>query len=226
MANPHEPDVRFWEGQPHALDADLIAVPVHGDAADDDLADLVGLDDATGGMVTRARASGEFRSKPRETFVTGMSGEAWRADRLVLVGTGTSADSPTTRLREAAAVAARVARERRAERLGFVCRGGPPWSESAQAAAEGVVFGAFDDRRYKSEQDGAGPLRTCEVVVSGETRPLGLADAVDKGVTLGRATNFARTLVNEPANVLTPTAFADRASEAGEGCGRDDGGAR
>ena len=214
-----------------SADADLLAIPVFGDAGADDLADLPGLDDAAGGAIARALASGEFRAKRRETFVAELWGADWRAARLLLVGApgaprgAGGVDDPdgvAACVREAAAVASRVARTRRAGRVAFVCRG--PGSRAApalaQAAAEGLVIGGYRDTRYKSDAgDAGGEPPACEVVQAAAEGGPAVAGAVERGMMLGAATNVARQLVNEPSNVLTPSVFAERAVAAVEAAG-------
>lgn len=228
MPSLPRPAVVLGEAPAMAADADLLAVPVFGDPATDDLADLPGLDEAADGAIARARSSGEFRAKRRETFATDLRGAGARAARLLLVGAparGGSAGpdgvgSMAVRIAEAAAVAGRVARTRRVARLAFVCRG-PESSVTpalAQATAEGLAIGGFRDTRYKSD-DGAGAPPVSEVVQIAAAHDALVAAAVERGAVLGGATNVARELANEPSNVLTPRVFAERAVQAVEAAG-------
>ena len=197
-----------------AADATLLAVPVLGDAASDSLSDLPGLDAAASGAIEDARSSGAFRGKRRETFETVLTGDGWRASRILLVGAPPGPERPASRMREAAAVAARVGRARRVPRLAFVCRGDAEPVEMAQAAAEGIVTGGFADTRYKSEADANGAAPVCDVVWPQGAGGPEVAEAVQRGVTMGVATNLARELANQPSNLLRPAAFAERAAEA------------
>ena len=190
-----------------------------GDAAGDTLADLPGLDTAAAGAIGDARSSGAFRGKRRETFETGLAGDGWRASRLLLVGTPPESEGLATRLREAAAVAARVACARRVERLAFVCRGEGDPAALAQAVGEGVVAGGFADTRYKTESDARGAGPACDVVWPQGNGGPGAAEAVERGVTIGAAANLARELANQPSNLLRPAAFAERAARAVEAVG-------
>ena len=202
-------------GAPAAVaDAPLLAVPVLGDAAADTLDDLPGLDAATGGVLAQARSSGAFRGKRRETFETALTGAGWRASRLLLVGAPPGPEGPVARLREAAAVASRVARGRRVERFAFVCRSDGEPAELAQAVGEGVVTGGFVDTRYKSEPETDGQAPACDVVWPDGKGVAGTTEAVARGVTIGAATNLARELANQPSNLLPPAVFAERAVEA------------
>lgn len=212
-----EPTVTVSSAAPADIDADLLALPVFGS---DDLAEDVGdLAAASGGELARARASGEFRPKPRETLLVRTVGDAWRAPRVLHVAARTEAPDTAAPLREAAAVAARTASRLHVGRLAFVCRGDVDPARAAQAAAEGLVLGCFEDRRYKSDREEP-TLREC-VVVAGEAADADLPAAASRGRTLAAAANVARELAGEPSNVLTPRVFADRAAalvgEAGVG---------
>ena len=212
-----EPTVTVVSGAPSDVEAELLALPVFGG---DDLAeDVAGLAAASGGELARARASGEFRPKPRESLLVRTLGEGWRAPRVLHVAARTEAADAFAPLRESAAVAARAASRLRVGRLAFVCRGGADPARAVQAAAEGLVLGCFEDRRYKSDREDA-TLREC-IVVADEVPDADLPAAAARGRTLAAAANVARELANEPSNVLTPRAFAERAAalvgEAGVG---------
>ena len=69
----------------------------------DDLADLSGLDAAVSGDIERARASGEFRGKLYEFFITRVSGAGWKPARVALVGAGRRQELDIERLRRIAA---------------------------------------------------------------------------------------------------------------------------
>ena len=201
-------------GEPSAIESDLLAVPVFG--ADDSVDDVPGLAAASGGELARARESGEFRSKPRETVLVRSLGDGWRPGRLIHVAARTGSTDPAAPLREAAAVAARAAARLRVGRIAFVSRGGIDPARAVQAAAEGLVLGCFEDRRYKSDREDA-PLREC-VVVADETADADLAAAAARGRTLGSAANVARELGEraeqraDAAGVRRPSRRARRGS--------------
>ena len=212
-----DPAVSVAARAPAAVEADLLAIPVFGD--DDLLDDVPGLAAASGGELARARASGEFRSKPRETLLVRTLGDGWRSARVLHVAARTESPDPAAPLREAAAVAARTASRLRVGRLAFVCRGGVDPARAVQAVAEGLALGGFEDRRYKSDREDA-TLRECVVLAAGAPGA-DLSAAAARGRTLAAAANAARELANEPSNLLTPRMFADRAGalvrEAGVG---------
>ncbi len=218
MSNGQDPDSSAGSEPASSIDVDLVVIPIFELGELDGASDLGGLDAASGGAIARARAAGEFRAKRLETFVTTLHGDNWAARRVALVGTAGSDEPLTTRLREAAAVGARLARSRHVTRMAFMCRGDVLTSELAQAVAEGVGFGGFLERRFKRNDDADPGPPNCTIVWAGDA-PRGTTAAVERGNTIARATNAARELANAPANALTPTVFAERAVELASAAG-------
>ena len=196
---------------------DLLFVPVF---QDDALDDLPGLDEATGGEVARARASGEFRGRLYDVFVTPVVGAGgWRARRIALVGAGEPADADAERLRRLAAACGYAARRRRAPSIGVVVRPQLRLAAAAQHVADGLSAAEFEAACYKQRTEPAGvePTRVDVIVPGGDAAQA--AALVARGRIIGECANFARTLANEPGNVLTPREFAARVSAAASGAG-------
>ena len=202
-----EPEVRCESTPPAQVRCDLIGLPVF---EDDELTDLEGLDAAAAGELSRARASGEFRGKPNDLFITRLNDGDWQASRVALAGVGSARDGTVDRFRTAASIVVRAADRQRLETVAFVGRGNDS-SQAGQAIAEGLLLGSFDDRPYKTGDEARPPaVKLCTVVapaaVSAEWEL-----AVATGQILATAANHARELANAPGNVLTPKVFADRA---------------
>lgn len=194
--------------RPRDVACDLLVIPV---CEDDDLGDLAGLDEATGGEVGRARATGEFRPKPHELFVTRAGGGAWKAARVALLGLGPPDAGAVDRLRGGCAAALRAARRQRVKSVAVLLRGKLDPAAAARAAAEGLLLGSHVDRRFKSDDDEDGPpVRRARIVFpSRATRAL--KRAVEVGSVLGEAANRARELADAPGNALSPRQFARQA---------------
>ena len=218
------PDVALTARRPQELDTDLLVAPVFESAG---TGDTDWLDEACGGGVTRARASGEFRGRLYDTFIATVTSPAWKARRVMLIGAGRPAEWTADRLRRAAITAGLQARQRHISRLAFVTP--VPGGESSQAnpfhvttavaaqvVAEGVCIANFDGGSYKTNNDRWGWLEQVEISL-----PDGLKAqaAVERGRILGEATNQARTFSNEPGNTLTPRVFAGHAETIGKGAG-------
>ncbi len=85
-------------------------------------------------------------------------------------------------------------------------RAGP--GAGRNAAVEGAILGDFEPDRYSTGNDKKS-LESFAVVAAGESA--GLEAAAERGRILAEAQNFARELVNEPANRLTPLQMAEAA---------------
>ena len=96
-------------------------------------------------------------------------------------------------------------------------RGGGEPAAAVQAIAEGLVLATFSGDAYKSGERSGPPLEQA-LVVAGQ-QDGALQAAVDRGVVLGDSCNLARDLCNEPANVLTPSVFAERGAAIGKSAG-------
>jgi len=205
------PSIRLLTGEPGSIDTDLLVVPAFENEALDGA--IPGLDAATGGEVGRARASGEIRGRLYDLFVTPAVGAAWKTSRIAIAGAGKAAEFTGEHLRKLAAASALAARARRVARVAFVLRGPLGGADGVQAVTEGLWLAAFSVDQYKSGERMGPPADELTVVVpDGDARRL--QAALERGRILGEASNFARELANEPANVLTPRVFADRAASA------------
>ena len=206
-----EPSVAVHSTPPAGVSTELMIVPVF---EDDELTDpdLHELDTASDGEVARAITQREFSPKPNELFLTPLRG-GWKADRVALVGVGRRDDESAARCRAGAAAVAIEARRRRITRVACVIRGDTPPATIAQAVAEGLLLGGFEDHRYRTgdrAERSAPPLATCDLL-TGSADLAEVERAVHRGVVMATSANLARELSNEPANILTPATFADRA---------------
>jgi len=210
-------DISAVIGRAQDLDVELLIVPMFGAA--DLIDDVPGLDAATGGEIGRALSSKEFRARAYDTFVTSITASGWRAKRVALVGAGSRDDQNAERMRRVAAVGGYVARDRAAASAGWVIRRGLDAQTAATCAADGLTTAEFDGGSYKRADDRSGPSPSRIVIASVEGDPTAFADAVRRGRIVGEQANFARTLANEPGNVLTPREFAARVSAAASSLG-------
>jgi leucyl aminopeptidase len=204
---------------PADVETDLIILPfVEGESIIDA---IPGLSEATAGAIDRALASREIQGKPYELFLTPVV-SGWRAARVALIGAGPALDVGLERMRRLATAGALAARQRRVARIAFVCRALPNGhtdaADAVQVVTEGLVLAGFSSDRYKS-QDRVGPAAEQIFVVVPPGSDTSLESALERGLVLGESSNMARELCNEPANVLTPSVFAERgrviASDAG-----------
>jgi leucyl aminopeptidase len=164
-------------------------------------------------------ASGEFKAGPNETLLL-HAPAGLKARRLVVVGLGKQAKVTVHSVRNAAGTAVRFAKPRGIKELVLalpVADGLEP-AASVKAAIEGAVVGDFDADTYRSERkDQSVQKFTLAAPASSEKKSLQAAFA--EGAIVGESQNFARSLVNEPGNKLTPTVLGQRAAEMAQAAG-------
>ena len=204
------PAIALSAASPADIDTDLLAVPIF--ECDETAGDLRALDGATGGVLMRALESRELQGRLFDILVTPVT-SGWRSARIAFIGAGKRKEFTTERLRRVAAAGALAARQRRAQRMAWLNRGDVPLLAAVQAATEGIALSAFSADRYKSVDRGAPPLDEALIIAGPVEEPSELEAAIDRGRILGESSNIARELSNEPSNVLTPTVFAERASD-------------
>ena len=174
-------------------------------------------DRALRGAITRERASGLISGRRGE--VTILPGGRLRAKRVLIVGAGKREPLDLVRVRNGAANLARRLRGMRPGRVAWSLQhsasGAVDAEAHAAAVAEGILLGLYRfDRHHTREADR--PRGTIDSITLVEPGPRG-APAATRGVEqariLAEATNLARDLVNEPANLMTPTVLASRAQQ-------------
>jgi leucyl aminopeptidase len=191
-----------------ACDLLALAVPEPGTLG----GDAAAVDKQLGGRLTDAARADGFTGKRGRTLLLHALDAPFR--RVLLVGTGRGGDAET--VRRFAAVAARQAGGVQAKRIAIAAAlgdgaGGPDGTpaEHVRAAAEGAGLAAYRFDRYRSADDPA--LDETVVLARGDRGAL--TRALRQAEVAVAATGRARDLVNEPANVVTPTALADLARE-------------
>src|ERR1700730_1645432 len=171
---------------------------------------LAEIDKSANGLVRKLATGAELTGKPLEmTLIHAPAG--LKATRLLLIGAGKRDKFDVATLRKIAGAALRYLKSRSAKRLAFLLRENDPNEDSAQAIAEAVITADFETDKYKSDHKNDKSIET--VVIAGysdKDKSIG-----EKGLTRGRiiaeAQNFARDLVNEPSNKLTPKILAEKA---------------
>jgi leucyl aminopeptidase len=177
------------------------------------------IDRAMNGRLASLAASGELSGKSLEVFLLHFP-EGLAAQRLLLIGAGKPEKFTLPDLRKIAGTALRQLKSRGVKKLVFLTRGDEQGPAAAQAVVEGLVVADFESDKYRTEKK-KGEIES--VALAGFDSGLGanLTAAIDHGRVIAESMNFARDLVNEPSNKLTPRMLAARAEamakEAGLG---------
>ena len=187
-------------GVPQAIDADaLVAFMSEGGAASGDTA---AVDVATGGLLSKVAASGEFTGK-RNECVTFHAPPGLRAPHLLVVGTGSRESLDAGTLYQAAATAARSLAARKRGTVAFAADGAWGTRELEHAVA-GAAVGMVGQDLYRRERKRTPFARTVWLSAAGE--------AIDRGVAIADGINLARRLVNGAPDDVYPESFAEEAA--------------
>ncbi len=132
------------------------------------------------------------------------------AQRLLLVGAGKPGKFAMSDLRKIAGAALRYLKPRGVKKVVFLAREGERSPEAAQAVVEGFEAANFESDKYRTEKK---KREIQSVSLAGFDAGLGdsLQTAVEHGCVIAESQNFARDLINEPSNKLTPRMLAQRA---------------
>jgi len=182
------------------------------------------VDKALGGAIRDVIAAGDFAGKKGETALLYTRG-VLPAPRVLVIGLGEQDKFDRNAARDAAATAARQARDLGVRAFASVVHGagagGLDTQGAAQILAEGTLLGLyrFTGHRSKQPKDWKPDPETMTLVemdadrLPAFERGVARAEAIVKGVIL------ARDMVNEPANYMTPTIIAERATALAEEVG-------
>ena len=190
---------------------------------------LLTTSDAIGRVAAPWLTSGEFKAGAGETLLLHAPG-GLRAERLLVVGLGKVASLNVHEVRKGAGVAVRFCKPRSLHELAFSFPEDHaladehleslPCEFTARALLEGALVADFDIDFYRSDRKDLS-IHDLSVLFN-ESDAKARADAqagFDQGVIIGESQNFARSLVNEPGNVLTPTELGRRAQAMAEEVG-------
>ncbi len=156
---------------------------------------------------------GEFKADSCETLLL-HNPPGLQAKRLLLVGLGKAAKLTPHEVRKGAGAAVRFAKPRGLRELAIaipVAEGLDP-KLTVRALAEGAVLGDFDSDTYRSDRKDRS-VETVQVVAPASSDRSAAEAGLHEGVIVAESQNFARALVNEPGNRLTPTILGQRAAE-------------
>ncbi|HEX4646739.1 MAG TPA: leucyl aminopeptidase, partial [Verrucomicrobiae bacterium] len=168
------------------------------------------LDAAAGGLLKKIATSGEATGKTLEfTLIHAPAG--LKATRLLLVGAGKREQLSVATLRKIAGAALRYLKSRSIKNFAFVVREGAANAETAQALTEGFVTANFETDKYKTEKKNGKEIDTVRIAGYSDAEKSAGEKGLATGKIIAESQNFARDLVNEPSNKLTPRILADKA---------------
>jgi len=169
------------------------------------------LDKASGGLLGRLNKSGEVTGKSLElTLVHAPAGI--KATRLLLIGAGKREQFTAQTLRKLAAVTLRHLKARNIHKIAFVVRENDATEQAAQTIVEGVLTADFETDKYKTDKKQDKRIDEFVIAGFGDAEKAAGEKGLKQGQIIGESQNFARDLVNEPSNKLTPRILAEKAA--------------
>jgi len=174
------------------------------------------VDRALDGAISTLIDEGECKGKLNEMTLVHTFGRL-PAKRVIVAGLGKSDAFDLDRVRAVTASALKFARGKGVKSVATIVHGagigGLSPREAAQALVEGALLGLYRFRRHKSSDQDSGEIEELRIVEFDAGKLSALEDGVRAGRILAESTNFARDLVNEPPNYMTPAILADAATE-------------
>jgi leucyl aminopeptidase len=198
----------------------------------DPLVALLTTSDAVSNAVAAILATGEFRAGVGEQLLLHKP-DGLKAERLLVVGMGKAKALSVDGVRKAAATAVRSAKPRAVREMAIAFPEDHALDDEhsenlpsillSRAIIEGAVVAEIDWDTYRSDrQDLSVTSLTLVAREFEETTKKEIQVGFEDGRVVADAQNFARFLVNEPGNVLTPTELGRRSKamcdEAGLKC--------
>lgn len=201
---------------------DLVAVGVFSDEPDRGLS-FSHLNRALEGALERAARDEDFKGSSGQTLVYNVT-TGLQAKRILVYGFGERERYSPEIARQFAGAAARLSLKvgARALALALTVRDVPSPAARVvalvQALTEGASLGTYAFTPYLTKERREVVLDDVRIAFVAEdvigVKGAMLRAAVQRGQIVARAVSFARDLVNEPANTLTPAELAERIRKA------------
>ncbi len=182
---------------------------------------LLTTSDAIANAADKFLHTGEFKAALGETLLL-HAPAGLKAERLLIVGLGKAKSLSSNEVRKGAGAAIRVAKPRGVHELALAFPEDHALSDehlenlpcalTARALIEGAELAEPDWDTYRTDRKDTS-IRAFSVLAKDSERATNaeIEAGFAEGLILAHAQNFARQLVNEPGNVLTPIVLGQRA---------------
>ncbi len=170
------------------------------------------VDKALDGAISQLIASGEIKGKLSEYTLIHTLGRI-PARRVIVAGLGKQPQLTLDRIRRVTAEVCRYAKGKGIKRIATIAHGAGVGSiepdKAAQAIAEGSILGLYTFRRHVSKEPDNGRIEEILIIERDEGKVAQLERGCITGRVIAEAVTFARDMINEPANFMTPSDMAD-----------------
>jgi len=135
------------------------------------------------------------------------------------VGAGKRAPWDSATLRKLAGAALRYLKSRSVRNFAMLVREGQATEESAQVIVEGILTADFESDKYKTDKKNDKRIASVSIAGYSDAERQKGEKGVAKGRVIADSQNFARDLINEPSNKLTPSILAQKAEAMAKAAG-------
>ena len=206
-------EIKVITGDIAQIEADAIVVSLF-EGVEQPGGATAAVDKALDGVISSLISRREIKGKFGEVSIVHTFGKL--PGRMVAVaGLGKSQDLNADRIRGVAGEFCRALRKLNCRKIATILHGagagGIEPVASAEAIAEGALLGLYSFTKYKKPE--YEDVKEMLIVVKEEERAPSLERAVEKARVVAEAASLARTMVDEPANYMTPTRMAEAARE-------------
>lgn len=170
------------------------------------------IDSALSGAITSQIEDEKFDGKLGKCMIIRPCSD-FPAKKVILVGLGKREDFNSLVIMKAAACAIRKCKDIKAAKVASILHGagiaGLPAFDCARATALGTILGNYEFTRWKTEDVTDDSIESFDIVELSENKISDIERGIKRAELIGDSVVFARDLVNEPSNVVTPSYLAD-----------------
>jgi len=172
------------------------------------------VDKALDGIISKLIAEGEIKGKLNEVTLLHTMGRI-EPERVAVVGLGKREKFTYDSIRNVMSAACRTLRKTGVKNMATIIHGagagGLDAEKAVQALVEGGIIGLYTFRKHITKDPEYGEIQELLIVERDKKRVTLLEQSAKRGWVMAEATNFARDMVNEPANYMTPSDVAETA---------------
>jgi len=176
--------------------------------------DTAAVDKALDGAISELIKQGDIKGKLNEITLLHSMGKL-PANRIVVTGLGKKKELNTNKVRGAVAETCRYLRGKGVTSAATIVQGagtnGIKNDDAVQAVTEGALLGLYAFRRHiTKKENNFGEIKEFTIVGKQKRQ---VEKAIERGKILAEAANWARDMVNEPSNFMTPRNMAEAARQ-------------
>jgi leucyl aminopeptidase len=176
--------------------------------------DTAVIDRALDGAISQLIKQGDIKGNLNEITLLHSLGRL-PASRIVVTGLGKKKELNINKVRGAVAETCRYLRGKGVTSVATIVQGagtnGIKNDDAVEAMTEGAMLGLYAFRKHITKKENSfGEIKEFTIVGKGKRQ---IEKAITKGKILAEAANWARDMVNEPSNFMTPGSMAEAARQ-------------